>query len=41
MLIIQQKSCQNVKWLIVKGEAENRGEEKCAIPHIFRAKSHT
>ena len=41
MLIIQQKSCQKVNSLIVNGEAENRGEGKCAIPHIFRAKSHT
>ena len=41
MLIIQQKSCQNVNLLIVRGEAENRGAGKCAIPHTFRAKLHT
>ena len=36
-----EKSCQNVKVLIMKGKTILGGIKKCANPHILRAIPHT
>ena len=40
-MYIQQKSCQNVIFLIMSEKTILGGAKKCAIPHIFCAISHT
>ena len=41
ILIIQQKPCQTINSLIMKGMIILGGAEKCANPHVFCAIPHT